>query len=102
VVQLPFPVLTGLFHKKGYLLEAWVIIYGYNHHVLLFSPERLVVDNQPSLLGSREPTLFMQSSGFCKFPIIRLTGTLESVRMSPISGNMAISSNFAKHRWMMV
>src|SRR5215472_3886028 len=39
VVQLPFTVLTGLFHPKCNLLKARVIIHAYNHHVRLLPPE---------------------------------------------------------------
>src|SRR5262245_34723647 len=63
VVQSSFLKLTSLFNQKRNLLKARVIIYSYNYHLRLLSPEHLVVDNQPSLLGSREPTLFMQSVG---------------------------------------
>src|SRR5215469_11098958 len=62
VVQLPFAVLTGLFHPKCNLLKARVIIHAYNHHVRLLPPEPLVVSNQ-SLLGSRESALLCNQMG---------------------------------------
>jgi hypothetical protein len=43
VVQFLFRVLTSLFHQKGNRLKARVVIYTYNHHVLLLSPEPEVV-----------------------------------------------------------
>src|ERR1700676_1319256 len=52
MVQSPFSALTGFFNKKSNLLKTRVVIYAYNHHVRLLSPESLVV-RQPSLLGSR-------------------------------------------------
>src|SRR6266478_8183944 len=52
VVQFLFTTFTGLFHKKCNRLKARVVIYAYNHHVRLLSPEPWSLSNQ-SLLGSR-------------------------------------------------
>ena len=56
VVQLPFIVLTGLFDQKSNHLKARVIIYAYNDHVRLLSPEPEVV-KQPQFTRSRESAL---------------------------------------------
>ena len=40
VVQLPFPTLASVFHEKCDLLKARVVIYAYQHHVRLLSPEK--------------------------------------------------------------
>ena len=47
MVQFLFTTLTCLFHKKCNRLKARVIIYPYNHHVWLLSPEPMVVE-QPN------------------------------------------------------
>src|SRR6516165_5593818 len=56
VVQFLFTTLTGLFHKKCNRLKARVVIYAYQHHVRLLSPEPLVV-KQPKFTRVEEPTL---------------------------------------------
>src|SRR6516162_6083699 len=56
VVQFLFTTLTGLFHKKYNRLKARVVIYAYQHHVRLLSPEPLVV-KQPKFTRVEEPTL---------------------------------------------
>src|ERR1700751_1497789 len=56
VVQFLFTTLTSLFHEKGNRLKARVVIYAYNHHVRLLSPEPMVVE-QPKFTRVEEPTL---------------------------------------------
>src|SRR5439155_7283695 len=56
VVQLLFTTLTRLFYKKCNRLKARVVIYAYNHHVRLLSPEPVVV-KQPKFTRVEEPTL---------------------------------------------
>src|SRR5882762_2626525 len=56
VVQWSFTALPSLFHKKCNLLKARVVIYAYNHHVRLLSPEPAVV-KQPQFTRVKEPTL---------------------------------------------
>src|SRR5438132_12918744 len=56
VVQLLFTTLTRLFYKKCNRLKARVVIYAYNHHVRLLSPEPAVVD-KPQSTRVEEPTL---------------------------------------------
>jgi hypothetical protein len=56
VVQFLFTTLTSLFYKKCNLLKARVVIYAYNHHVRLLSPEPMVVE-QPQFTRVEEPTL---------------------------------------------
>src|SRR6267142_870168 len=56
VVQWSFTALPSLFHKKCNLLKARVVIYAYNHHVRLLSPEPAVID-KPQLTRVKEPTL---------------------------------------------
>src|SRR5690348_9064830 len=56
MIQSLFAVFARLFHKKRYLLEARVVIYAYNHHVRLLSPEPVVV-KQPKFTRVEEPTL---------------------------------------------
>ena len=56
VVQLLFTTLTRLFYKKCNRLKARVVIYAYNHHVRLLSPEPMVV-KQPKFTRVEEPTL---------------------------------------------
>src|SRR5277367_6575034 len=48
VVQSPFAALTSFLIQKRDLLKARVIIYAYNQHVWLLSPEPLVVDKPQS------------------------------------------------------
>jgi hypothetical protein len=45
VVQFLLTALTRLFLKKCNLLKARVVIYAYNHHVRLLSPEFLMTVN---------------------------------------------------------
>ena len=56
VLQFLFTTFTGLFHKKCNRLKARVVIYAYNHHVRLLSPEPMVV-NKPQSTRVEEPTL---------------------------------------------
>src|SRR4030095_10825494 len=56
VVEFLFTTFTGLFHKKCDRLKARVVIYAYNHHVRLLSPEPVVV-KQPQFTRVEEPTL---------------------------------------------
>ena len=56
VVQFLFTTLTSLFYKKCNLLKARMVIYAYNHHVRLLSPEPEVV-KQPQSTRVEEPTL---------------------------------------------
>jgi len=56
VLQFLFTTFTGLFHKKCNRLKARVVIYAYNHHVRLLSPEPVVV-KQPQFTRVEEPTL---------------------------------------------
>src|SRR6266851_1416489 len=44
VVQFLFTTFTSLLHQKCNRLKARVIIYPYNHHVRLLSPEPAVVE----------------------------------------------------------
>src|ERR1700758_4208681 len=62
VVQFLFTTLTSLFYKKCHLLKARVVIYAYNHHVRLLSPEPLVV-KQPQFTRVEEPTLLCNHLG---------------------------------------
>jgi len=55
-MQLPFTARTGLFVKKGNLLKTRVVIYTYQQHVRLLSPEPAVVE-QPQSTRVKEPTL---------------------------------------------
>ena len=48
VVQFLFTALTSLFYTKCNRLKARVVIYAYNHHVRLLSPEPLVIDKPQS------------------------------------------------------
>src|SRR5713101_8991514 len=56
MVQFLFTTLTSLFNQKCNRLKARVVIYAYNHHVRLLSPEPLVV-TQPKFTRVKEPTL---------------------------------------------
>jgi hypothetical protein len=56
VVQFLFTTFTRLFYKKCNRLKARVVIYAYNHHVRLLSPEPMVV-KQPQFTRVEEPTL---------------------------------------------
>jgi hypothetical protein len=56
VVQFLFTTLTRLFYNECNLLKARVVIYAYNHHVRLLSPEPAVVD-KPQSTRVKEPTL---------------------------------------------
>src|SRR5215469_2700860 len=62
VVQFLFTTLTGLFHQKCNRLKARVVIYAYQHHVRLLSPEPLVV-KQPKFTRVEEPTLLCNHIG---------------------------------------
>src|SRR5215471_1310860 len=64
VVQSSFFNLTSLFNQKSNLLKARVIIYAYNYHLRLLSPEPSVVDNQ-SLLGSSSRHCLWCSNARC-------------------------------------
>src|SRR5215471_21224996 len=55
--------LQGSDFYPGGSTSHWTHQFSSGHTIRLLSPEHLVVDNQPSLLRSREPTLFMQSAG---------------------------------------
>src|SRR6266481_1494197 len=61
VVQFLFTTLSCLFYKKCNRLKARVVIYAYNHHVRLLSPEPEVVD-KPQSTRVKEPTLLRSSS----------------------------------------
>ncbi len=64
VVQFLFTTLTGLFHEKCNRLKARVVIYAYNHHVRLLSPEPMVVDKPQVYSGQgADIVIVMQSSG---------------------------------------
>ena len=56
VLQFLFTTLSRLFHEKCNGLKARVVIYAYNHHVRLLSPEPVVV-KQPKFTRVEEPTL---------------------------------------------
>src|SRR3981081_4642530 len=56
MVQFLFTTLNSLFRKKCNRLKARVVIYAYNHHVRLLSPEPEVVD-KPQSTRVEEPTL---------------------------------------------
>jgi hypothetical protein len=56
MIQSLFTVLTSLFHRKRDLLKARVVIYAYEHHLRLLSPEPVVV-KQPKFTRVEEPTL---------------------------------------------
>src|SRR5215469_17711637 len=56
VVQFLFTTLPSLFHKKCNRLKARVVIYAYQVHVRLLSPEPVVV-MQPQSTRVEEPTL---------------------------------------------
>jgi len=45
VAQFLLTTLTCLFHKKCNRLKARVVIYAYNHHVRLLSPEFFMTVN---------------------------------------------------------
>src|SRR6516162_2458700 len=60
VVQFLFTTLTGLFHKKCNRLKARVVIYAYQHHVRLLSPEPMVV-MQPQSTRVEGADIVMQS-----------------------------------------
>jgi hypothetical protein len=62
VVQFLFTTLTCLFHKKCNRLKARVVIYAYQHHVRLLSPEPMVVD-KPQSTRVEEPTLLCNQVG---------------------------------------
>ena len=62
MVQFLFTTLTGLFHKKCNRLKARVVIYAYNHHVRLLSPEPAVV-HKPQSTRVEEPTLLCNHAG---------------------------------------
>jgi hypothetical protein len=66
VVQFLFTTLTSLFYKKCNLLKARVVIYAYNHHVRLLSPEPAVVD-KPQFTRVKEPTLLCNHVVFDRF-----------------------------------
>ncbi len=70
VIQSPFSVLTRFLIHKRNLLKARVIIYAYNQHVRLLSPEPLVV-NQPQSTRVEGAGIVMQS--FFTSSIIRST-----------------------------
>src|SRR5262249_10345635 len=56
VAQFLFTTFASLFHKKRNRLKARVVIYAYQVHVRLLSPEPLVV-MQPKFTRVEEPTL---------------------------------------------
>src|SRR3984957_19523296 len=62
VAQFLFTALTCLFYTKCNRLKARVVIYPYNHHVRLLSPEPLVFDT-PKPTRSEEPTLLCNHLG---------------------------------------
>src|SRR6516164_1595755 len=63
VVQLPFVILSRLFHKKRNRLKARVVVYSYKHHVRLLSPEPLVVETTTVYPG-QGADIVMQSCGY--------------------------------------
>src|SRR5258708_38587424 len=63
VVQFLFNIFTSLFHQKCNRLKARVIIYAYNDHVWLLSPEPLVV-NQPQSTRVEGASIVMKSCGY--------------------------------------
>src|SRR5215468_224128 len=84
VVQLPFLVLTGLFHQKCYLLKARVIIYAYNHHVRLLPPEPVVV-KQPKFTRVEGVGIVMQSNRYkSAYKTLRFSTGLFKVRVASI------------------
>jgi hypothetical protein len=62
VAQFLFTALTCLFYTKCNRLKARVVIYAYNQHVRLLSPEPLVFD-KPQSTRSEEPTLLCNHVG---------------------------------------
>src|SRR6267143_1788564 len=64
VVQWSFTALTSLFHKKCNRLKARVVIYAYNHHVRLLSPEPAVV-KKPQFTRVKQPTSLCNHVPFC-------------------------------------
>jgi len=63
VIQFLFTIFTSLFHQKCNRLKARVIIYAYNDHVWLLSPEPLVV-KQPKFTRVEDPTLLCNQVNF--------------------------------------
>src|SRR6266403_2271248 len=71
VVQWSFTALTSLFHKKCNLLKARVVIYAYNHHVRLLSPEPAVV-KETTVYSGEAADIVMQSCASLK--VVARTG----------------------------
>src|SRR5713226_9680885 len=63
VVQFLFTTLN----KKCNRLKARVVIYAYNHHVRLLSPEPAVVD-KPQSTRVKEPTLLCNHVDYVRLP----------------------------------
>src|SRR5271169_2206391 len=61
VIQFPFSALSRFLIHKSDFLNARVIIYSYNDHVWLLSPEPLVV-NQPQCTRVEGASIVMKSS----------------------------------------
>src|ERR1700687_5233338 len=61
VIQLLFSVLTRFLIHKSNFLKARVIIYSYNDHRWLLSPEPLVVD-KPQSTRIKGASIVMESS----------------------------------------
>src|SRR4030095_10266080 len=81
VVQLLFTTFTGLFHKKCNRLKARVVIYAYNHHVRLLSPEPMVV-KQPQFTRVEEPTLLCNHVDYFR---VRRASLLYSASVPPLA-----------------
>ena len=62
MIQFLFTALARLFYNKCNRLKARVVIYAYNRHVRLLSPEPAVVDKLQSTRVD-EPTLLCNHLG---------------------------------------
>jgi hypothetical protein len=73
-MQLPLAALSRFCIRKRNVLIARVVIYAYNHHVRLLSPELLVVNGQSTQVWGAD--VGMQS---CVFIVSWLSLTFGSV-----------------------
>jgi len=93
-MQLPFTALTLLLLKKCNLLEARVVIYAYQQHVRLLSPEPVVV-KPPQSTRVKEPTLLcnqMATSDRRLYPHIHWRSPLDNKLVASGSSGAKVES----------
>src|SRR5580704_13732092 len=80
VIQLLFAALTRFLIQKCNFLKARVIIYSYNHHVRLPSPEPAVID-KPQSTGVNPSVETVSNSQTCRSMNFSFSNFLFSFRM---------------------